>query len=551
MQQKPLQIQLAFQGGGAKIVSLLAAAEKVQELHGSGQLRVTRVAGTSAGAIAACLLASGEPLSGVRAQLQRLPGSEWKKLLPAISRSRALWQLLRDDPFWEVQPLRDFLGTFFDAKGLRTLGDLKKKTGIQVFVVAADVTNSKPVVYEHDDEPIVNSLLDSSALPFVLRTGKNSGGRVVVDGGICENLPSEVLESGVQEFGQVIGISFASTEPGRPPANVFDFGRSLLETAINNSVVRARRRLGEQAVFSIDTTFRTFDFQDALADGLKSGYDLVKYKTEEYFEGILQVRQGDKDLLVGDPWRHGDIELMAKLSEVYRLQHEPTKLEYIRSSLVVHANCLLPPEDPRRAHPDLIKHILVFKPVDRPVYCHKLGLSSTTGSGFLGRASWSVRDKDGEERRTVMLPILDPKRPRQREVVLFFDPVIEPGEDGAPFTLTLQDLIQDSMVELGRGEESGLAITPLRTSGSTGRLDLVLFVPQSFPEVRMAASRLADGSPGPPGRAMTANELTGPYEPPPGFRALGWTGTAPQAGIRFGVDLWRADLPGGRPARNT
>lgn len=50
-------IQLSFQGGGAKIIDLLAAAEAIQEKSASGEIVISRVAGTSAGSIVATLLA--------------------------------------------------------------------------------------------------------------------------------------------------------------------------------------------------------------------------------------------------------------------------------------------------------------------------------------------------------------------------------------------------------------------------------------------------------------------------------------------------------------
>lgn len=530
-----LKIQLALQGGGAKIVSLLAAAEAVQGLK--EKIQITRVAGTSAGAIVACLMASGKPLGGVRTELQRIDKREWKRMLPAVSTLQLISRLLRNEPFWGSQSLRKFLGTFFDERGLRTLGDLKKASGIDVFIVAADVTNSKPHVYAKQDDFIVSSLLDSCALPFVLRTAKNSGGTVIVDGGICENLPAEELEAGIQEFGQVIGISFENSSPGKSPENAWEFGLSLLDTSINNSVLRARRKLGDRCVFGIQTKIGTFDFDKALSAGLEDSYDLVRMRAEDFFQDILTVSQGDKDLLVGDPWRHGNPESMAKLSAVYKAQHEEIKLEYVSNVLIVQANCLLNPGDPRYSQPDLIKHVLTFRPAGMPVYCHKFGLSSGTGV-FLGRASWSVREKYGNERATIMLPILDPELPRKREVLLFFDPILRENDPNAPFTITFQDLVQGSMLDLKEERESTLGLTATRAAGESGRIDLVLLIPQSFPRPSMTASRLKDGSPGPQGRPMSQGDLANAnIDVPPGFVPLGWTGTSPSALVRFGVDF--------------
>lgn len=60
-------IQLALQGGGARIACLLAALEGLEELQNRHNgVRTIRIAGTSAGAIAGCFFACKVPISEVR-----------------------------------------------------------------------------------------------------------------------------------------------------------------------------------------------------------------------------------------------------------------------------------------------------------------------------------------------------------------------------------------------------------------------------------------------------------------------------------------------------
>ena len=65
-----MPVQLALQGGGAKLMALLAAMEGVQEMD-EKQLKVTRLSGTSAGAIVACLYAAGIHMDVARTELVR------------------------------------------------------------------------------------------------------------------------------------------------------------------------------------------------------------------------------------------------------------------------------------------------------------------------------------------------------------------------------------------------------------------------------------------------------------------------------------------------
>src|SRR5258708_2197430 len=78
----PVNVQLAFQGGGAKICDLLAAAEVVEQLWNDGRLNVTRVAGTSAGSIVACILGSDKSAASFKQLLEGNARDYLKKIVP-------------------------------------------------------------------------------------------------------------------------------------------------------------------------------------------------------------------------------------------------------------------------------------------------------------------------------------------------------------------------------------------------------------------------------------------------------------------------------------
>jgi predicted acylesterase/phospholipase RssA len=78
----PWRIQVAFQGGGAKLCDLLAAAAAIKELENQKEVEVTRVAGTSAGAIAACWYATGLDIDLIRQRLRDKGPYFLKKVVP-------------------------------------------------------------------------------------------------------------------------------------------------------------------------------------------------------------------------------------------------------------------------------------------------------------------------------------------------------------------------------------------------------------------------------------------------------------------------------------
>jgi hypothetical protein len=66
------KMQFAFQGGGAKLGSLLVAAEAIYNQTKTLNYLISRVSGTSAGAIVACILATGEDPALFRERLINL-----------------------------------------------------------------------------------------------------------------------------------------------------------------------------------------------------------------------------------------------------------------------------------------------------------------------------------------------------------------------------------------------------------------------------------------------------------------------------------------------
>jgi len=295
---KPFKVQLAIQGGGAKICALLAAAEAIQQLEEEGKIQVTRLAGTSAGALTACLLATGKPIQKIKQRLIDRGEQDLKKLFPEMRTWRKYWRILTGEPLYNISSLRELLTEYFGNEFV-TFENLK----LPVFVVAADIVSGDKKVYKSADDKIIEALINSCALPYVFRAPRNINGSAIVDGGICENLPSDELAGDVKRYGEIIGIALEPTAASVPPWNVIDFSKALLNTAINNSVSRARLSLAEGKVFTIPTDVDTFDWKKAIGDGLGlNHYERVKLETEKWFNGLLHVLQEEAEFLIGDPW---------------------------------------------------------------------------------------------------------------------------------------------------------------------------------------------------------------------------------------------------------
>src|SRR5882762_1208751 len=110
-------IQLAVQGGGAKLSALAAAFDALAGLRDAGKLRVTRIAGTSAGAIIACLFAAGAKPAEIKAYFSE-HRAEFTRAYRLPSRGSAAYQLGVGTPkaLWSELPIRNMLHHFLGTK---------------------------------------------------------------------------------------------------------------------------------------------------------------------------------------------------------------------------------------------------------------------------------------------------------------------------------------------------------------------------------------------------------------------------------------------------
>src|SRR5260370_28039355 len=124
----PIRMQLALQGGGAKIYGLIAAMHAVEALEAEGLLKVTRVAGTSAGAIVGSLFAAGVPMADVTDALLGEAGKKLTRTFRLPNKASIGGHILFGVPFWRTKLLEETIDSFLKPCKIRTFSDIKKQT---------------------------------------------------------------------------------------------------------------------------------------------------------------------------------------------------------------------------------------------------------------------------------------------------------------------------------------------------------------------------------------------------------------------------------------
>jgi predicted acylesterase/phospholipase RssA len=528
-----IPIQLAIQGGGAKITYLTAALDAVQSLEREGLLRVTRIAGTSAGAICGALYAAGIEMRRARDAFEA-DRDALLRAFPPVGPARCLWKLLTRRPFWNPAPLRHLLARLLMNRA--TLGDLD----IPLIVVATDLTNMQPCIYASPEQPLISSIMDSAGIPFFFRTAPAvpASYRVVVDGGICENLPSGELTH-APELGEVVGITFGLWAPAAPLTGFADFTRALVETAMKSSVLRAQLELGPNN-FVIDTDAGSFDFERALTAGLGAEYRETKLLAEKFFReyvrramqsagGVrLRIRKTTDGVATGEavvfPQRclH---DVTRALRAMYEAQHEPSAFEILSVRMVVTAA----PQWPGRDGADNIRHEVVFQAADHPIHCYRIKLISGLAPD-LQKAQCELFDRKFAPIAFDLVPMTD-EHDASREYLLFFRTPIVPGDPRAPVTLRVRDAVTGGLRLFAEGRDE-LLTRAARADRPIPRVEIVVHLPDELSGTLIAPAAGSDGT-----RMTHAELLT--YAAPANYFTLGWKGENVPPNALFGCNLVR------------
>jgi len=551
----PVDVQIALQGGGAKLVALVAAMEGIEELVRQKIIRVTRISGTSAGSIVAVLFAAGVPMAEVRTYLE---GMDHKKVFkPRMFPS--MWYIVRGNPAYDV--MEEFEGAMeaLLEKGKRAKQSVSpaapvtfSQLEIPTFVVVSDLQQRSPVTRTNSDL-IVGSVIDSCALPFGLKSLKSRGNAWLVDGGLCENLPTEMLDSGRNEFGPLLAFSFP--REGDVPDGLIGYAAALLFTAIDSGVDRTKRRLGEDFVHEIGTSIKTLEFEKAMGEGLKAlkaeltgiAQSSTKFVNDFVARHNRQQQQsaGRVAELTEDPWKAaGSNEPLAKsvtdcmhnLYRLHRSMERSCKLRYLDTLLVVTAGSLealngaAEQSDPSKRS-DKVETMTSYRVIEGRLASHAVAMGLNAWSLIKTRPTvklWENGKYVIPTRAVFNAAAIDPDEPSKRHMLICFeDPVPAPTQ----FQLTVTDEV-DSFVrglldetKPVQNREDFLAITQARKSTDPiASVAIVLLVPRLLRyKVEMKSHRQME--PGSEGQRMSAQDLEKVLEGrqvPDGYEPLGW-----------------------------
>lgn len=206
--QAPIR-NLVFQGGGVKgsayagAVAVLAEREMLAD--------IARIAGTSAGAITACMLAVGAGPEGLTASVKTTDfgsflDTGWNYLDDA-ARLVSHYGVCKGEHFAAL--LGDQIAQFSGDRnltfgGLRALKARDPRRFADLYVVASNVSRQRAEVLcadNHPDMPLWEAVRTSMSLPFIFEPATVNGD-LYVDGGLSWNYPIDLFDHDVLHLAQ-------------------------------------------------------------------------------------------------------------------------------------------------------------------------------------------------------------------------------------------------------------------------------------------------------------------------------------------------------------
>jgi predicted acylesterase/phospholipase RssA len=280
----PVKVQIAFQGGGARLACLMAAAEVLKEFETDGKVEITAITGVSAGAIAACMLASKEtPIADFKVGAIRALNAH-SALLTGFSWLRSLRVVFG----WPYFPESFLTKLFGDLFGTRTkVRELADNRVLRLYATDLTLNEQREI---DSNETVARALAWSCAVPFVFSGARSQG---FVDGGLVNNLPvDDLCKQRGPTYGDVLAIGFESENSPAPDgfARNLKYALNLFSAAISAGVSRSSRLLPDDGTHKIKTKIGMFDF--ALAGNFIGSDDWreIKDRFQDHLEGWIDVR---------------------------------------------------------------------------------------------------------------------------------------------------------------------------------------------------------------------------------------------------------------------
>jgi NTE family protein len=203
-----LKADAVFEGGGARGIAFIGAIQAMEEEN----VEWERLAGTSAGALIAALLASGYKSYEIRDRVSELDFSKLrgKSYLNRIPIFGIFLELMINLGIYKNDYLESWVDSLLSEKGIMTFADLPDG---KLKIIASDISNGQMLILPDDldryrmtpaDIKVSTAVMMSASMPFFYRPviwkSKNHNKSYILDGGLLSNFPIWIFDTDNPRF---------------------------------------------------------------------------------------------------------------------------------------------------------------------------------------------------------------------------------------------------------------------------------------------------------------------------------------------------------------
>lgn len=251
-----MKVDAVFEGGGVKGIGFAGA---ISEIEKAGY-KFENIAGTSAGAIIAALLAVGYKSEEIKDELEKLDYNNFKDVstLGKMGILGKLINIIFKYGIYKGDFFEEWIEELLKKKGKTTFGQLltgsaEEKYKYKLQIIATDISNKRILVLPRDvkyfglipeDFSISKAVRMSMSIPFFFKPvkikDKEGKDHIIVDGGVLSNYPIWLLDDNTSNppwptFGfKLTQANKRELEKGegRPIKNPINFFQSIISTML-------------------------------------------------------------------------------------------------------------------------------------------------------------------------------------------------------------------------------------------------------------------------------------------------------------------------------
>lgn len=270
MQWNPFNtsIGLALGGGAAKGIAHIGVIKALEE----EQIEISYIAGTSVGAIIAAYYAFGKS------------SDEIKKISTELTAKNVLGLTLPKKGFFSTDRIKNMIK--------RDLGNVQiQEAKIPLAICTTDIKTGEQVIFRKG--PLAEIVCASAAVPGIF-VPVQIGDRVLVDGGLTENVPVSELE--VMGASYIIAVDLSGVTKYAEPKDITSIIANSMDIAIDLKTKSQLKRAN--LVLSLDLSgYGRLDNSDRIEQLIHDGYLPMKeqiskvfwYKNHKYFAYIKKL----------------------------------------------------------------------------------------------------------------------------------------------------------------------------------------------------------------------------------------------------------------------